>query len=116
MTSPQQLILFGSPGVGKSYYIRSTILPSLGIDPNSQNCISCVFHPEYSYGDFVGKLLPITRGQKVEYTFYEGHFLAAIAKALQNLLKAERQKTAYEITWSDWSSDVCSSDLLEGVL
>ena len=22
-----------------------------------------------------------------------------------------KQKTAYEITWSDWSSDVCSSDL-----
>src|SRR3546814_2729913 len=27
-----------------------------------------------------------------------------------------KQKTAYEMRISDWSSDVCSSDLLEGVL
>src|ERR1051325_3453358 len=25
-----------------------------------------------------------------------------------------KQKTAYEITYGDWSSDVCSSDLLHG--
>src|ERR1051325_11895582 len=25
-----------------------------------------------------------------------------------------KQKTAYEITYGDWSSDVCSSDLLSG--
>ncbi|GJQ33076.1 MAG: hypothetical protein HBSAPP04_19150 [Ignavibacteriaceae bacterium] len=24
-----------------------------------------------------------------------------------------KQKTAYEITYGDWSSDVCSSDLLQ---
>ena len=24
-----------------------------------------------------------------------------------------KQKTAYEIQWCDWSSDVCSSDLLQ---
>src|SRR3546814_9670851 len=27
-----------------------------------------------------------------------------------------KQKTAYEVRISDWSSDVCSSDLLEGVI
>src|ERR1051325_12238465 len=27
-----------------------------------------------------------------------------------------KQKTAYEITYGDWSSDVCSSDLWEGSL
>jgi len=27
-----------------------------------------------------------------------------------------KQKTAYEITYGDWSSDVCSSDLLVGVI
>src|ERR1051325_974788 len=26
-----------------------------------------------------------------------------------------KQKTAYEITYGDWSSDVCSSDLVKGV-
>ena len=26
-----------------------------------------------------------------------------------------KQKTAYEISWCDWSSDVCSSDLLRRV-
>jgi len=26
-----------------------------------------------------------------------------------------KQKTAYEITYGDWSSDVCSSDLVRGL-
>ncbi len=73
MTSPIQKILFGSPGTGKSYSIDKTIIPEvLGIDKNEHpdNIIKTVFHPEYTYGDFMGKLVPITRASKVEYNFY----------------------------------------------
>ncbi len=81
----RQLILFGSPGVGKSHLVRATILPELGVDAGSENCIGTVFHPEYGYGDFMGKLLPMTRGGTVEYRYYAGHFLQALALAYRNL-------------------------------
>lgn len=85
---PIQKIIFGSPGTGKSYMIKDKILPSLGINEkeNPENVIKAVFHPEYTYGDFMGKLLPITRAGQVEYNFYEGHFLKALSQAYKNII------------------------------
>lgn len=91
MTHPIQKIIFGSPGTGKSHLIKSEIIPNdLGIDENEnpENVIKAVFHPEYTHGDFMGKLLPITRSGKVEYNFYEGHFLKALAQAYKNMIVA----------------------------
>ena len=64
-----QKILFGGPGVGKSYLIDNTYLQKLSIERESLNCHKIVFHPEYSYGDFIGKLLPLSVGEKVTYEF-----------------------------------------------
>lgn len=89
---PIQKIFFGSPGTGKSYKIDHEIVPKqLGIDAskNAENIIKTVFHPEYTYGDFMGKLVPITKSGKVEYNFYGGHFLKAIATAYKNILSAK---------------------------
>lgn len=91
MTKPIQRIIFGSPGTGKSYLIKDKIIPNeLGIyeKTNPENVIKAVFHPEYTYGDFMGKLLPITRAGKVEYNFYEGHFLKALAQSYKNMIIA----------------------------
>lgn len=88
---PIQRILFGSPGTGKSYKIKTELADELNIDKNSLNYISTVFHPEYTYGDFIGKLVPFTRGGKVEYNFYNGHFLKALGKAYKNLIEAKIQ-------------------------
>ncbi len=91
MTSPIQKIIFGSPGTGKSHLIKAEIIPyELNIDEQEhpENIIKAVFHPEYTYGDFMGKLLPITRAGKVEYNFYEGHFLKALAQAYKNMIVA----------------------------
>ncbi|WLF82933.1 restriction endonuclease [Moraxella sp. ZY210820] len=85
-----QRIIFGSPGTGKSHLIKSEIIPKeLQIDEkaNPENVIKAVFHPEYTYGDFMGKLLPISTKSNVEYRFYEGHFLKALAQAYANILK-----------------------------
>jgi 5-methylcytosine-specific restriction endonuclease McrBC GTP-binding regulatory subunit McrB len=83
---PIQKILFGSPGTGKSHRIEYEIVPKeLGIE-NPQNIVKTVFHPEYTYGYFMGKLLPVTKSTKVEYHFYEGHFLKALARAYRNIL------------------------------
>lgn len=93
MKSPIQKILFGCPGTGKSYKIEHTIIPGLGIKNTSSNVIKTVFHPEYTYGDFMGKLVPITKDRRVEYNFHPGHFLRALVQAYKNLITAyDKQK------------------------
>lgn len=90
MNRPIQKILFGSPGTGKSYQIDDDIIPyelDIDIEATPENVIKTVFHPEYTYGDFMGKLVPITRAGKVEYSYYEGHFLKALAQAYKNIIK-----------------------------
>lgn len=90
ITRPIQKIIFGSPGTGKSHRIDKEIIPNspLNINNNS-NIIKTVFHPEYTYGDFMGKLMPLTDGNgKVEYKYYTGHFIKAISKAYKNLINA----------------------------
>lgn len=92
MSSPIQRILFGSPGTGKSWQIDNVIIKDeLRIEDNS-NIIKTVFHPEYTYGDFMGKLMPISKKVKklkrVEYNYYPGHFMMAIAKAYSNIIES----------------------------
>lgn len=96
MTSPIQKILFGSPGTGKSHSIDHEIIPNtLGIDreKHPENIIKTVFHPEYTYSDFMGKLMPLTnKDGKVEYKFYEGHFWKALAQAYKNILSPKKDE------------------------
>ena len=92
-SSPIQKILFGSPGTGKSYKItgESTedhypIKEQLGIN-DPRNIIKTVFHPEYTYGDFIGKLLPqTTSSNSVIYKYYPGYFLKALGRAYRNII------------------------------
>lgn len=87
MTSkPIQKIIFGSPGTGKSYMIDKKIIPEDLKINKPENIIKSVFHPEYTHGDFMGKLLPMTQDGQVEYNFYEGHFLKALSQAYKNIL------------------------------
>ncbi|MFN6558944.1 MAG: restriction endonuclease [Nostoc sp. ChiSLP01] len=91
INKPVQKIFFGSPGTGKSHRIVYEIIPNhLGIveSTNPENIIKTVFHPEYTYGDFMGKLVPITRKERVEYKYYEGHFLKALSRAYKNIVDA----------------------------
>ncbi len=89
--SPIQRILFGSPGTGKSYRVKNEIIPKkLNINAQS-NIITTVFHPEYTYGDFMGKLMPLTADkQKVSYQYYTGHFLKALGRAYKNIISAHQ--------------------------
>ncbi len=85
--SPIQKILFGSPGTGKSYRVENKIIPDELKITDQSNIIPTVFHPEYTYGDFMGKLMPLTDDSgKVEYKYYSGHFLKALAKAYKNII------------------------------
>jgi 5-methylcytosine-specific restriction endonuclease McrBC GTP-binding regulatory subunit McrB len=104
MTSPIQKIFFGCPGTGKSYQISNDIdggivKKILGIDKDKNdhagNLIKTVFHPEYTYGDFMGKLMPMTmndgNNKSVYYQFHEGHFLKALAQAYKNIIMAHEE-------------------------
>jgi 5-methylcytosine-specific restriction endonuclease McrBC GTP-binding regulatory subunit McrB len=99
---PIQKILFGSPGTGKSYRIDHTIIPEdLEITNPKDNVIKTVFHPEYTYGDFMGKLVPLTRaGKSVEYKYYEGHFLKALGRSYKNI-QITKPKTFDQINWNE---------------
>ena len=95
-TKPIQKILFGSPGTGKSYKVREIATNSLRIQWNKQiqsleNTIKTVFYPEYTYADFIGKLLPQTVGTSVIYKFYQGHFLRALGLAYKHLINASQE-------------------------
>jgi 5-methylcytosine-specific restriction endonuclease McrBC GTP-binding regulatory subunit McrB len=78
---PMQRILFGSPGTGKSRKVHDGYLKDFD---KVNNVFKTVFHPEYKYGDFMGRLIPLTdeKGQ-VRYEYQAGHFLKALAKAYE---------------------------------
>lgn len=89
-----QKIIFGSPGTGKSYKIAGIAREKLSIEFDEvtktlSNTVKTVFHPEYTYSDFMGKLLPLTYGGNVIYKYYPGHFLQALGMAYKNLLEGK---------------------------
>ena len=88
---PIQKILFGSPGTGKSYQVREIAKNELHIpfDEDTKtlrNTIKTVFHPEYTYADFMGKLLLLTQNGSIIYKFYPGHFLHILGMAYKALI------------------------------
>lgn len=48
----KNLLIYGVPGCGKSYYIMNRY------HLNDENSERVVFHPDYTYSDFVGQILP----------------------------------------------------------
>ena len=77
------LIYYGVPGTGKSYAIDKMLQE---ID---KSCIYRVtFHPEFTYNDFIGQLLPtvVKTGENkgdITYSFQKGPFTLALEKAYQ---------------------------------
>lgn len=73
---PMQKIIFGSPGTGKSHMVKAKILPRLGIDEdkNPENVIKAVFHPEYTYGDFMGNYCLLRELDKLNIIFTRDTF------------------------------------------
>lgn len=84
-----QKIFFGHPACGKSHYVHNKVIND-GLRIEESNKFNIVFHPEYSYGDFMGKLLPHSNDGQVEYIYYPGHFLKALAKAYKLLLEPKK--------------------------
>jgi len=75
-TKPQQIVFFGAPGTGKSYNINARL--------SSEKQFRVMIHPEYSYSDFVGQLLPtVDDDGSMTFSFVPGPFTKALAYAFE---------------------------------
>lgn len=75
----QNLIVYGTPGCGKSYYVEHTLLK----DYPAENYVRTTFFQDYTNTDFVGQILPVVDGEKVTYKFNPGPFTLALEQAIE---------------------------------
>jgi len=77
----ENILLYGVPGSGKSY----TVVQEYCDD--DRFCERVVFHPDYSYSDFVGQIMPkINEDNKmIEYGFIPGPFTQILNKAVHDI-------------------------------
>ena len=74
-------LLYGVPGSGKSWIIKNIICKDVDEDYMER----VVFHPDYTYSDFVGQILPkLTENEQVKYEFVCGPFTLILRKANKN--------------------------------
>lgn len=78
---PIQMILSGVPGTGKSYYVDNKILGGVS---DGNDIIRVIIHPEYTYSDFIGYIVPKTIKGKIKYKFTPGPLTKALERALSN--------------------------------
>lgn len=73
------IIIYGVPGAGKSWTIESEYCK----DNNLMERL--VFHPDYTYSDFVGQILPkVGDDDTIFYEFTPGPFTKLLRKAFMN--------------------------------
>ncbi|MDU6398123.1 MAG: AAA family ATPase [Veillonella sp.] len=83
---PLQVMYYGAPGTGKSYSIASLIKKSYpGYTEYDDNpyVFRTTIYRDYSYYDFIGNIMPVTKEGKVSYEFVPGIFTTALCTALR---------------------------------
>lgn len=82
----RNILFYGVPGSGKSHSVDK-----LCSDKSRMERV--VFHPEYTYSDFVGQIMPQVSedGKTVEYKFVEGPF----TRMLQTAYKEENRNKMF---------------------
>ena len=76
----ENILLYGVPGSGKSYEIKTKYCD------DEKRMERVVFHPDYTYSDFVGQILPRVEkdkdgNDKLKYVFTPGPFTKMLKKA-----------------------------------
>lgn len=75
----ENVILYGVPGAGKSWTIKNEYCS------DDSKIERLVFHPDYTYSDFVGQILPkLDEKNQVTYIFTPGPFTNILKKAYLN--------------------------------
>lgn len=77
ITGGSNILLYGVPGSGKSHTIKNICGDEIVMQ-------RVVFHPDYTYSDFVGQIMPRVNGDKLEYVFSPGPFTKILQKAKEN--------------------------------
>lgn len=81
------ILLYGVPGCGKSYSVEQRYESQV---TNNQCKVRVVFHPDYTYSDFVGQLQPVLKEvenaqgekeEKLQYEFVLGSFTQILKTA-----------------------------------
>lgn len=74
-------IIFGAPGTGKSFQLKQE-----STDGNHfANIERVTFHPDYSYGQFVGSYKPVSDDDgKISYEYVPGPFMRTLVAALES--------------------------------
>lgn len=67
-TGAENVLLYGVPGSGKSHYIKTRYCA------DSKRMERVVFHPDYTYSDFVGQIMPRVKNSVLSYEFTPGPF------------------------------------------
>lgn len=75
----ENIIFYGVPGSGKSYKIKKEYCD------NENYMERVVFHPDYTYSDFVGQILPQNVDGHISYPFIPGPFTRIMEKAESDL-------------------------------
>ena len=87
--SPSNVLLYGVPGCGKSFHVESEYESKITTE---QNKVRVVFHPDYTYSDFIGQLMPVLKEvknaqgvieEKLQYEFVPGPFTKIIKTAYE---------------------------------
>lgn len=82
-------LIYGVPGCGKSYKVEDEYESKI---TNEQCKVRVVFHPDYTYSDFIGQLMPVlkevenaqgVKENKLQYEFVPGPFTKIIKKAYE---------------------------------
>lgn len=77
-------LLYGVPGCGKSFKVADEYESKITTE---QNKVRVVFHPDYTYSDFVGQLMPVLKKEpneqeeKLRYEFAPGPFTQILKTA-----------------------------------
>lgn len=80
-------LLYGVPGCGKSHKVEEEYESKITTEKNK---VRVVFHPDYTYSDFVGQLLPVLKEvenaqgvteEKLQYEFVLGPFTQILKTA-----------------------------------
>jgi MoxR-like ATPase len=78
LSGGENIIIYGVPGAGKSYTIEKHY------KNDNTEMQRLVFHPDYTYSDFVGQILPQSKDGDVTYEFIPGPFTKILKYAYYN--------------------------------